>query len=620
MKKIRILTLITSISIAITACTGNTADVVQTEAASAPVNTVSTEVVTSTVEATIISNEVDYDSEDLTPIELNAEGATILQLNSDSVTVTGTGAVADGSRVTISSAGVYQLSGILTDGQIIIDTQDENDVFLILAGVDITSRSSSPIYIVRAPKVILTLAAGFENIVTDNESYTNLDGSGEPNAAIFSHEDLTINGDGSLTVNANYNNGIASKDDLKITGGSITVNAVNDGIKGKDLLAILDGNLTVNAGADGLQSTNADDVERGFISISGGTLTINAGLDGIQSAADLEIIDGDFTIITGGGSGNSSTTGGGIWGPGSEGNTNTTLESAKGLKAASNLTVSGGTLNIDSADDSIHTNANVFINGGNIRMSSGDDGIHADESLTINNGEINLTQSYEGLESAIITINGGTIHIVSSDDGINAGGGADSSSTGGRPGQNDFTRSGDYFVTVNGGYLYVDAGGDGIDTNGSFAMTDGLVLVNGPTMNNNGPLDYMGTFTLSGGFLVAVGSSGMAQAPSTDSTQYSVIQSLSSVQTAGTMVHIETTSGENILTFLPIKSYQSVLLSSPDLKNGESYVLYLGGSSTGTAVDGLITDGEYTPGTQITSFTISSIVTGESAGGGRRGH
>ncbi len=161
---------------------------------------------------------MDSDSEDITPALLNAEDATIIQLNGDTIRVDGLGATAEGSLVTISSAGIYQISGTLTDGQVIVDTQDEEDVTLILAGVDITSQSSAPIYIVSAEKVILTLAAGFENVITDGDSTVNLDENSEPNAAIFSKDDLTINGEGSLTVNANYNNGIASKDDLKITG------------------------------------------------------------------------------------------------------------------------------------------------------------------------------------------------------------------------------------------------------------------------------------------------------------------------------------------------------------------------------------------------------------------
>jgi hypothetical protein len=173
--------------------------------------------------------------------------------------------------------------------------------------------------------------------------------------------------------------------------------------------------------------------------------------------------------------------------------------------------------------------------------------------------------------------------------------------------------------------LVLDAGGDELDSNGNFEMTDGIVLVNGPTNNGNGPLDYMSSFKISGGFLVAVGSAGMAQTPSEDSTQYSVMHILDSMQTAGTAIHIETTAGENILTFQPTKEYQSVLISSPELENGGSYVVYTSGSSSGTPVDGLYTDGDYTPGTQVASLTITSIVTGDSggmfggSGGGRPG-
>jgi hypothetical protein len=177
-------------------------------------------------------------------------------------------------------------------------------------------------------------------------------------------------------------------------------------------------------------------------------------------------------------------------------------------------------------------------------------------------------------------------------------------------------------VYIHGGYLYIDAAGDGLDSNGAFEMTDGVVLVNGPTNNGNGPLDYMNSFKITGGFLVAVGSAGMAQAPSEDSTQYAVMQILDNVQAAGTLVHIETAAGEDVLTFIPTKEYQSVLISSPELQNGESYVVYTGGSATGTPVDGLITDGSYTPGTQITSFTITSIITGSAGGmmpGGKPG-
>lgn len=183
----------------------------------------------------------------------------------------------------------------------------------------------------------------------------------------------------------------------------------------------------------------------------------------------------------------------------------------------------------------------------------------------------------------------------------------------------------DYHTTINGGYIFINAAGDGIDSNGPIDMTGGIVLINGPTSNHNGALDYWGTFNISGGLLVAVGSAGMAQAPSTSSSQYSVMHTYQSPQGAGTMVHIETDDGEEIVTFVPTKAYQSLLLSSPELENGSTYIVYSGGRSTGTVADGLYSGGTYTPGTEATSFTVSSMVTGGDAfgggfGGGRGGN
>ena len=148
-------------------------------------------------------------------------------------------------------------------------------------------------------------------------------------------------------------------------------------------------------------------------------------------------------------------------------------------------------------------------------------------------------------------------------------------------------------------------------------MTGGVVIANGPTSNNNGPLDYLGAFEVTGGFLVAVGSSGMAQAPSTSSTQYSVALAFPSALPAGTMVHIEAENGQDILTFVPTKEYQSVVLCSPELENGSTYIVYTGGSSTGTITDGLYSGGTYTAGTRFADVTISSIVTGVGSFGGR---
>jgi len=566
----------------------------------------------------------DYKTDDLI-VSADDANATVIRLEGGSVAVEGTGASVNGTVVTVTSDGTYNIKGTLNDGQIIVDTQDTGTVWLLLNGTEITSATSAPIYVANADKVVITLADGTQNTLSDGATYYYPDGSNDPNAAVFSNADLTINGNGALTVNASYNNGIASKKDLKVVSGTITVNAVNDGIKGKDSVSIMDGVITINSGADGIQSTNADQAGRGYILIEGGTFNITSALDGIQAETNLQIDGGDFKITSGGGTVNNITTGGGIWGgPGMEGNPNKPADSAKALKAGADLTIMDGTFNINAADDGIHANNSVTINKGDIQMASGDDGIHADATLTINGGEIDLTQSYEGLESATITVNDGTIHLVTSDDGINAGGGADNSSINGRPGRDGFSTAGNYYVYINGGYLVIDAGGDGIDTNGSFEMTDGLVLVNGPTNDGNGPLDYNGTFVVSGGFILAVGSSGMAQVPTDTSTQYSVLYNFDAMQTEGTLLHIQSQNGQEILTFMPAKQYQSVMISSAALQNGETYLVHTGGSSTGDATDGLYTGGAYTPGTQVTNFTISSIVTsigavGRGPGGGPGG-
>jgi hypothetical protein len=566
---------------------------------------------------------VEYDEDDLETSTSTAD-LTYVRLEGDSITLEGSGATMDGRIITIVSTGTYNLSGTLNDGQIIVDTEDEETVHLILDGVDIICTTSAPIYVRNAEKTVITLADGTENAVTDGEFYVFADAeTDEPNAAVFSKHDLTINGGGSLTVNANYNNGITSKDDLKITGGTITVNAVNDGIKGRDSIAVLDGMITVNAGGDGLQSTNNEDLEKGYISIEGGAFDITAGLDGIQAQTILLVSGGEISIVAGGGSVDSSREG--AWGGrGMEGNPNQITDSAKGLKAGVDLTITDGVIHISSLDDALHSDDSITINGGDILLASGDDGVHADASLTINGGNLNITQSYEGLESVVITINDGAIHLTASDDGINASSGNSGTAAGTQPmrggGLGKF-ESGDNYLYINGGYLFVDANGDGIDANGSIEMTAGTVIVNGPTNDGNGPLDYLGVFDISGGYLVAVGSSGMAEAPSTTSTQYSMMYNFASPQAAGTMVHFETESGQDILSFLPTKQYQSVLLSSPELEEGSTYVVYSGGNSSGTASDGQYTGGTYTGGTQVASFTTAGTVTsaGSSAGGFRGG-
>lgn len=594
MKKLIALFLQITLIFALAAC--SVASAQTTDMGTTSESSVASEAVAVSVDTAPLT--VNYSDEDLNP-EADSTATSNIKLNGDSITADGTGAIVNGSTVTITANGTYNISGTLNNGQILVNAPDDATVILLLNGVNITNSNSAPIYAMNADKVVITLADGTENAVTDGTSYVYADAtSNDPNAAVFSNDDLTINGNGSLMVNANFNNGIGTDDDLKIMSGVITVNAVKDGIKGKNYIAVKDATITVNAGGDGLQSDNTEDATKGYVLIEGGTLNITSGTDGIQAETRLTFNAGNINIVSGGGSSINGQL----------------AESAKGLKAGVDVTLAGGTINIDSADDAVHSNSNVTINDGDITVASGDDGVHADAALTINNGNLTIVKAYEGLESETITINGGTTKLATQDDGINGSGGADGSSVGMGFGQDQFASSNAH-VYIHGGYLYVDANGDGLDSNGSIDMTAGTVIVNGPTNNGNGAIDYNGTFNLTGGFLVAVGSSGMAETPSTSSTQYSVLYNFDAQQAAGTLVHIQAEDGTEVLTFAPSKTYQSVVVSSPALANSTTYIVYVGGSSTGTVDDGLYSGGSYANGSQIASFTSSGMVTMAGAAG-----
>ncbi len=571
--------------------------------------------VTGCASKTTASNDNAVASENIEKVDTNI-------ILGENISVEGNGVVVENNKITISSAGTYGISGTLKDGQIIIDASKEDNVKLVLNGVNISCSNSAPIYVKNAKNAYLVLADGSENIVTDGENYVFEDEtSDEPNATIFSKDDLFISGTGKLTVNSNYNNAITSKDDLEIEAANIDITSVADGIRGKDSITISSGNININATGDGMKSNNSEDAQKGYVLIKGGTINITSGEDGIQAETNATITGGDLTINSGGGSENSSKSsswgnfGKQMFGQNNDTATEEDIPSAKGIKGSVLVKIDGGNINIDSADDSIHSNGNVEINGGNINISSGDDGIHGDSTIDINSGEINITKSYEGIEAETININDGNIKVVASDDGINAAGGNDGSSVNGRPGQNNFASSSNASINFNGGRVVVDAGGDGLDANGSIYMKDGVVIVNGPEDNGNGALDYDNKFEISGGLLIAAGSSGMAQSPSETSTQNS-INVFTSIS-ANTLLHIEDENGNELITFAPSKSVSSIVISSSNIKTGTTYKVYTGGESTGTATDGLYSDGSYSSGTEGDSFTVSSTVTnvGQNVGG-----
>ncbi len=212
-----------------------------------------------------------------------------IEADRDRVTVEGTAA-------TVTAAGTYEITGKLENGQIIVDT--EGMVTLIFNNIDIYCETSAPVYVKKAKHITIILAEHSENQLTDGSAYTFADVTAEPDAVLFSKADMTIGGSGSLTVSANYNDGIASKDTLQIDNGKISVTARNHGIKGKDFLLIGGGEITVNAGGDGIKSTNDKDASLGYVKVSGGTLLITAQDEGISAVTDVKVTGGSICIET----------------------------------------------------------------------------------------------------------------------------------------------------------------------------------------------------------------------------------------------------------------------------------------------------------------------------------
>ena len=462
------------------------------------------------------------------------EAYQTISLKGSEISFSGTGAEIDGSTAKITKAGTYVISGSLGDGRIIVDSEDDENVRLVLNNAKISSSDGPPLLIKNAKNTILSLPAGTENALTDGTKNTY-----DENAfgALFSADDLWINGSGSLKITANYKDGISGNDDVKITQARITIDAADDGISANDSVILAGANVTVSAKGDGVKATTEDKIQKGYVAVTGGSLNITSGADGLQSATLLYMKSGTVAVdTTGGDSGGSES-------------------SAKGLKSGGGIVIEDGKFNIDSIDDAIHSNGMIRIEGGTIV----------------------IPRCYEGIESSFIEISGGTISLTASDDGINAAGGVGNK------------------LVISGGNITVNAAGDGIDANGSITMTGGTVLVYGPTNDGNSALDYDGVFEISGGTLLTAGSSGMAMAPSSGSTQYTIANTTGS-QAAGTKVRLTDSAGKTIAEFTPPKAYSHVVISSPEIKKGETYTLYAGD-------------------TEIKAFTISDIVSGDTTGG-----
>lgn len=562
--------------------------------------------------------------------------ATLVTLTDSSATAKGkyTGYEIDGTDVSITAAGTYVFSGDCDNGSITVK-KGVTGVTIVLNGLTLTNDDSAAITLNKTAEASLIAAAGTTNTVADTE------GSSDENAAVKvkSGAALSIGGTGTLTVDGNAKNGIKGAADAVITVAEVklNINAVNDGLSCDDELTIAGGTLHITAGGDAVKASpdtgeNPDTTSLGNVTISGGTLTLNATEDGIQADGDLTISGGTFHVKTNGGHTTALTD---------------DSASCKGFKAGKTLTVTGGTLTVDSADDALHAGTDVTISGGTLTLATGDDGVHADNDLVIgtkgasstSTPHINITASYEGLEGTTVTVYSGDIDVVASDDGVNA-----ASSTLGE-------RSDKYAISIAGGDLYIDAGSDGLDSNNDINITGGKVEVYGADAMMDAAIDYDGTFTLSGGTLfgagmepsagtqayIAVGetspSGGMGGGPngqgggqgmtppgdangsadgnrptppnfsgntSTDGTFTPPTKpsgdkadgkpsgNLPNRESAlgikkGSVITVQNSSGKTLYTATALGSMSSVIFSSADIKEGETYTVLVDGTSVGTA-------------------------------------
>ncbi len=604
---------------------------------------------TSSSQVSIVSAEksesaVEFSSEDINT-DYDTENAVSVKLSGSSADITGNGAVLDGNIIRISAAGTYILSGTMDDGQIVISAGKDDTVQLVLDNVSVTAKTTPALYAEQCGKTILLLADGSENTFSDgNSDTTDSEDEKSPNAAVFCQDDLTIVGNGSLTVNGNANNGITSKDTLRIASGTVTVNAAHHGITGKDNIAIEGGTVSVTAQTgDGIRSTysDTDKDDKGHVFIQNASITVLSGKDAIQAEKNLTINSGTFDITTGDGAKETSSDNGFDMRGGFNFNNNDSssedTDSLKALKAGNNIIINGGTFHINAYDDALHSNGDVTVTGGAFHIQSGDDGIHADNTLTIKNGEITVSQSYEGLEGTVIEISGGNIDITASDDGINAAGGNDNSGFGNFDGGRGFGRfEGRQFdlqnndntptaqqtvaqtetdnsslspaLNISGGTVCVTAQGDGLDSNSALNISGGTIIVNGTTQGGNGILDHDGTMTVTGGTIIGAGTYDMLEMPSDSSSQKSVAVMFGSAQSAGTLVYITDSKGSVMAAMSPEKSFSCIVFSSPELKDGETYTVYTGGTASGEDTHGYYTNASITGGTQYTAFTASDTV------------
>ena len=525
----------------------------------------------------------------------------------------------DNNTLSITESGSYRVTGECSNGNIVIK-KGVTGVVLTLDDISLTSESTAPICCNKSTSVEIIAKENTVNTLSDTSENANSSNTDAEGAVIKakSGSSLTIDGTGTLNINGKAKNGIKGAVETTVTVDKLTlnVNALNNGIASDDKVIINGGTIDIEAQNEGIKSepentvdattgevTLVDTVSAGEITLNSGNISVNAAGDGIQAYKDIIVNDGDVELTSKGDGIQAAnvTVNNGKMDITTNGGHTTTLsssaDSCKGLKASSTITVKGGQLTIDSADDAIHTNEYVYLLGGVIDINTGDDGAHADTSLYVGeenaeNGKLtlNVDSSYEGLEAGTLYFYSGNVNVNASDDGINAAGGSSSGSDPGqggndrfnpggggrpgRPGSQNQGSTGDYSINVYGGKIYVNCNGDGLDTNGNLNISGGNVTVfsaaAGGTGSDNSPFDYDGQFALTGGTIFGAGSSQMAEKLTASVTTQKYVTSTSTVS-SGKNIVVKDSASNVIYVAKAVKNVNYILYSSAELSDSESY-------------------------------------------------
>ena len=549
--------------------------------------------------------------------------AVKITLNKTTATVSGSGAKADGSTITITEEGVYVVSGTLEDGQIIVDASDSDKVQIVLDGVHINCETNAAIYVREADKVFITLAENSSNTLGGGNEYTQIDDN-TVDGVIFSKSDLVCNGTGSLTIEADYKHGIVSKDDLVITGGTYKIAAADNGITAKDQIKILDGSFDIDAANSAVKAKNTDDTELGNIYIAGGIFTIEAEQDGFHATGSIVVDDGTITVNSGD--------------DGFHADLDTVIHSGtilveksyEGLEGK-RVVVNGGDITINASDDGINAansgddGANA-INPGANAAGSGDDDSNAassndDSSAVVNSGDDgSISGAADGKEPPQMppdTENGSDMQPSQDFDPENApsdgnapqdfdpgnapsdGNAPQDFDPGNAPSDGDAPQkmqggpggggNSELYIKITGGTLTVSADGDGLDSNGGLLVTGGTTIVYGPTSDGDSALDYDGSAIVSGGILAAIGSAGMVESFDEASTQPVITYYCTETQSADTTITLTDSDGSALFTVTPEKAYASIVLTCPEMKLDATYTLAAGTDNEEITLTDIIT-------------------------------